>query len=97
MRHLSDQFRAFADRSATPPTPRIQVRSQAPIDRIQALEDWMQTHAELIRLETAFTDVVIHTAIGMVSVKELAQKRAELEGKRAECGTAFRNAFPEAH
>ena len=72
--YLPGQFRAFADRSAIRLTPDFEAPKEGSIDRVQALEDLLQAHAELIQLECAFTEVLIQAAIGMVPVEELDQK-----------------------
>lgn len=71
-------------------------RRLASIDANQALNDWLQTHRELMRLEAAFTDLAIQAAMGDVPPEELAQQRAVLEGTRELCSAAYRRAFPNA-
>jgi len=81
---------------AAPEFPGGAARSLAGLPTSQALNDWLTMHRELIKLESAFTDLAIEAAVGKVSARQLAQERQVLEATRELCSVAYRLAFPGA-
>jgi hypothetical protein len=76
------------------PLPHREARRISSLEATQAFNDWLNTHRELLKLETAFTDLAIQAATGEVSSELLAQQRVVLEATRALCSSAYRRAFP---
>lgn len=62
----------------------------------ESVQDWLRIHRHLLELESAFTDLAIQTASGVLPMKDLEVKRAELQATRDQCTAAYNRAFPSA-
>jgi hypothetical protein len=61
----------------------------------EAVEDWLRTRRELIKMEVAFTQLALRVAGGEESEQVLQHERQVLEGTRELCTAAFQKAFPK--